>query len=426
MNSDKITCLKLLRSFSKKELDHLKELVLCRFFNSDKHVVALLNVLEKYVLRQVDFDAKMQRLIYVEVFPKLECPQNQLNIKQKNLLFSKMSILTRLMEQFLSIKAMKKDDAYRSEWLYPQLLERKQYRLYEMHIKRDKKKVVQQIQKTEDDYAQYYKTEKTILEYLYLKGKWSKEDNLPELVYNLDIYYLLSRLSVQLTSLTLKTYGRTYDFPSQESLNELLNFPAYAKHPVVMLYLACIHLLESEEHEKESNYHSLISLLEEHTEVVSRKYLIDFYKVGIYHCASTIRKGNLFYHKDMFDLYQTMNRKNLILEKGNTVSATFFKNMIMVACRVEEYDWAMEMNEYYQKYIFEEIRSSVYHFNRGSIAFHQKDFDTAHSHFMRVEKINATFYTNSRVLILKCLYEHKNTDYSQSTLTAFRTIEDLF
>lgn len=424
MKSDKFNCIKLLNSFSEKEVNYLKELVSCRFFNPDKHVVILLNVLKKHVWQQENFNAEIQRFVYEEVFSRLNRSQNQLNIKQKNLLFSKMSILTRLMEQFLSIKAMKKNDAYKSELLYPQLLERKQDKLYEMHIKKDKKKFGQQVQKTEDDYAQYYKTDKTIFEYLYLKERLPIEDNLPELVYNLDIYYLLSRLSLQLTSLTTqRAFGRTYNFPSQNIIVQLLDYPPYASHPVIIIYLTCIKLMESKADE---DYHHLLSLLEEYTIVIHKEYLIDFYKTGVSHCVYKIRSGDLSYNKNMFDLYQTMHDKNLVLEKGDIISPMFFKNMIMIACRVKEYEWATIMNDYYEKYILEEIRKSVYHFNLGTIAFHQKGFETAHGHFALVEKFDTTFYINARVLILKCLYEKKGISYSERTMTAFRSAEDYF
>jgi len=97
----------------------------------------------------------------------------------------------------------------------------------------------------------------------------------------------------------------------------------------------------------------------------------------------------------------------------------------MIACRVEAYEWALEMNEYYQQYVLKAIRHSVYHFNMGTIAFHQKDFDIAHSHFIQVEKFDLTFYTNARVLMLKCLYE-KGGDYSEHMMTALRSAEKYF
>ena len=88
------------------------------------------------VWQKKEFNGAMQKLVYEQVFSDI-ITDDQLNTKQKNLLFSKMSLLTRLAEQLLIMQKMQKKDAYKSELLYPELLERKQYRLYEKYIRKD-------------------------------------------------------------------------------------------------------------------------------------------------------------------------------------------------------------------------------------------------------------------------------------------------
>jgi len=126
----------------------------------------------------------------------------------------------------------------------------------------------------------------------------------------------------------------------------------------------------------------------------------------------------------MFDLQKIMYEKNLIAE-GSFVNAQQIKNIVTLACKVEEYDWAREALEYYKSYIRRQVRDSVYHFNLGTIAFYQKDYEAAYDKFVQVDKINTAYDTNARMLITKCLYE-KETEYSEYTMQAFRSAERFF
>jgi len=81
--------------------------------------------------------------------------------------------------------------------------------------------------------------------------------------------------------------------------------------------------------------------------------------------------------------------------------------------------------EQYRKFVRKSVRDNVYQFNIGVIAFYQNEFETAHEKFSQTDPINLIYDVNTRILILKCLYEIGSA-YHEPTMQAFRTMEKFF
>jgi len=111
-NTRPVLCIELLNTFSKKEVGDLEEVIACRYFNTDRYVIKLLDVLRKSVLNKRTFTEEVECKVYQKVFDDLPAPKRTLDKKQKGLLNAKMNVLLRLAEQFLSIETMKTHDIH--------------------------------------------------------------------------------------------------------------------------------------------------------------------------------------------------------------------------------------------------------------------------------------------------------------------------
>lgn len=418
-----LLCINLLATFSKKEIENLTALISCHYFNTDKHVIKLLEVLKKTVLHKQTHTERVECSVFQKVFNELPRPKHTLDIKQKRLLNVKMNALLRLAEQFLSIEAIRTNDIHKCELLYPTLINRDQYLLFNRHITKDKKQLNKKVVKGREEYLQSQRIEETILDYLNRTERLIKEDNLSDLTYNLDLSYLLNRLNIHVIALSRKRISpkKENDFSSIEKLNELMELSQYAKHPLIILYRSSIQLIETQDDEA---YSCLVDLLEEYSDITPREMLKIFFEVAINFCVAKIWTDREHYLQKMFNLYNAMHLKNLLIENG-FIAVNWLKNMIGVGCFAREFEWAEKMIQYYRPYINKEVRDSVCHFNYGAIAFHQKDYETAHSKFILVDKVNLNYDINARVLILKCLYEMEK-EYNEYTMTAFRSIDSFF
>lgn len=418
MKSKNSISIDLLNTLSEKEVEHLKELASCRIFNSDKYVVSLIDVLKKRVWRRKKLDSDAQKLIYEHVFSE-SIKDDQLSKKQRNQLFSKLSLITRLIEQLLIQQKMPSDDVYKYKYLYPELIKRKQYRLYEKHIKKDQQKMAKISHKTIEDYNQCIEIEESLFHYFYLKGEW-EQDNLAELVFNTDILYLHNRLKHQLNKISLENICRDkkIEIPSYTYLNKLLQIPAYQDHPIIKIYLTAVRIMETENID---DVDFLLELLKMHKDHFDRDGLAGMYRICASACVLGMNQDSLKYYNKTFEVYQIMHQSNLILE-SSFISPLNLKNVILIGCRVEAYDWALEMNEYYTPFILKEIRESIYNFNLGYIAFHQKQPELAHSYFLKVDKIDSNFNIDTRILILQCLFEKEGNNI-EHFMTSLRSTE---
>ena len=416
-------CIELLKTFSKKEIADLIHFVSCPCFNEDESMVGLLKSLRRYALNAKEFDAEVQYTVYEKTFANKSVSQYTLSNNQRSFLNAKMNVLMRLAEQFLAIQALKTNVSYKCELLYDTLLKRQQYWLLNRHLTKHKKELSQQKEKDTAYYAHQAKVEKVNFNYLHYSGQLIQEDNLPDLIFSTDLHYLLDKLELQITALSMQYLPgkKEYDLSSMKATTSLLNLPQYAGHPLIILYRANIVLMETE---SEEAYADLLLLVEQYESLVPITILKNFYTTAINYCVAQIHFGVLDYVKNMFNLYKLMDSKNLLIDNG-FISANDLKNIVTAACRVEEFVWAEEAIERYRSYLRKPIRDSVCHFNLGVIAFHRQDYEAAHNKFIQVDKIDRIYDINIRILILKCLYE-KEKEYSEPTMQAFRSAHKYF
>ena len=77
-----------------------------------------------------------------------------------------MNLLQKLAENFLAIQTMKSNEVHKYELLYPQLLDRKLFKLFERHVNKNRKLLKKQVIKDQEDYGQLYRTERKFYDFL--------------------------------------------------------------------------------------------------------------------------------------------------------------------------------------------------------------------------------------------------------------------
>lgn len=406
----------LLKSLSKSELTDLRSFVTCDYHNTDVQIVHLLEALRRNVIHKEEFDDAAQCTVYRFTFPEKAAPKKTLTSAQKGSLLTKMTFLLRLVEKFLMNEELKQNGACKTELLYPQLLQRKQFALFSRNMTRDNKTLNAKTTKGVKDYAQRFNMKAVTLDYLLQKELLIKEDNLPELIESLDIYYLINKLEFHVMCISLTNFSaqKSYDYAPMEAVSPLLNLPQYANHPLIHTYQVAADLLKNGTFEL---YEKLIELLDTHDESIADNDLSNFYEIAIGFCTKKIKKGHSKYYQQIFDLFQIMDSKNLLTE-GNFMQVGKLKNIITVSCKVREFDWAKETIEKYHTNLEKAHADNVYHFNMGLVAFYKNDFKTALSHFIRVEKFNLAYDMDCRVMLLKSHYELDG-EYDERTIRTF-------
>ncbi len=413
----------LLKSFSEKELDAFTKFMDSAYFNEDQKLVDLLKKIKRYALKAEKFTEDLQLKVYEDAFCDKPLKQTELTKKQSVFLNNKQHKLLRLAEQFLMIENFKANSNTKPEFLYPTLIDRNQINLYQRHIKNETKKLDKQIKRGIDFYNKQYKIQEARLDLLIKNGAIRKEDNYDELNYYLDAYYLVSKLNYYLGQITLKNVyqNKHYQFSSLSRISSLLSLKQYTTNLLIKIHLSNIHLIETQ---SKQAFNNLLETLVVNHSLLPSEILRIFYVNLTNYCAAQIRKGHSDYYKNLFDIYKVMDQYNLLV-LDYLIDSIILKNIINVSCVVKEFEWADKILEHHKKFIYNEFKDSVYFYNKGVIAFHEKKYVSAQDWFLKVDKINDTYELGLRIFMLQCIYETEP-DFNDATKQSFESAKQFF
>lgn len=414
-------CIELLNSFTKKEQTELKQFIQPGIFNTDRRVIDLYTELNKHVINKSDFNETIQTRIYNVVFNH-NFNIGDLRKAHKKKLNALMSALTRLAEDYLVFKFLQKKHNTKNEILYKILLEKKQIKLVTKHLKSDKKKLEGVAKKDAMYYEFVQKIEHCHFKIIHHTGLIAKKDNIKCINNNLDMYYILKKLNLWISMLSLEQIThRKFDYNGFSFIKDYINNSSIKKNPTVIVSLAMIDLLK---YKTEDNYDVLLGLLNQYEAFISNNILVGSYNIATNFCSYNIKRG-LFSHKHLLKLYQILDSKYLLLEDDGFMPVIKLKNLVAVACRTEEFKWAEQILEKYLENVNKSFRKSVYAFNCGVINFYQNKYNIALQNFIRVDDVNLVYDINCRIMMMKAHYEVDDT-YDERTLQIFRSAEKYF
>jgi len=417
-NREKIPYLvvELLESFSAKELKGLQKIVSCTYFNTDRYVLKLLEVLVKKVIHQTDINQLIQLRLYNKVFSDLPAAKKELKQKQKAILRSKISSLTRLAERFITIEALEKSDIHNYDLKLNALIEKKQYRLFLKNLR----KVENISEDKQDDFDLKYKIEEQRLNYLAKSGEWLKQDNLNEVMRSLDLRYLSTKLWNTANALAFQTRKpqHNYDF----SILQLIDNEVFAKYlngdfPLLSLQLASIQLSLKQTNNAFTHF---INLLRQSENLISKEVLEGYYTIALNFCIRMIKKGKTKFHRSIVNLYEEMDKKNLLATNVSFLER--IRSIVVHGCRANEYNWVLQKIKKYSPYIKENYRVDVENFNLGYLAFQQNNYQEAINYLLEVNNFQKSYDIDKRMLTLKSYYELEK-HYTEPTAQLFRSIE---
>jgi len=406
----------LLNSFSKQELSDFKEFSSCKYHNTDVYAYELLKFLLKKVIHKNTFEEGLQFDAVKVVFKDKAKRSKKITQQQKSFLLAKMNVLVRLAENFLCYESFKSKLEIRNPILLEQLLNKKQILLFKRNEQKVQKKLTSVKAKSILEYEEHYQIELRKLNYLHITGLLIREDNIERLNKFLDIYYILTKFQIHYSSLSLSQFSaqKKYRFSVFNDLKSLLAKPEYAENPLIKVHNISSKLLDSE---NIKYYTMLLELLQNYQSDIPKSDLRGIYLSITSFCSKKVKEGDNKYYKYVFEQFKLMNKADLVIE-NNFVQVGLLKNIVTVACKETEFNWALNMVEKYKNAIQKKYRLSVYHFNIGTIAYYKKKYDQALNHFIKVEKVNLAYDIDCRMMILKCHYE-LDEEYDERAMRRF-------
>jgi len=409
----------LLKTFTEKELISFEKLLASGYLSSNKNLSALLKILKKQALHHKSFIPQLQYDVYKTLFDK-EKIGGELQKLQSNKLNRLINDLGKLAEKFLMFERIKDTDKHNTVLLFPELNDRKQSLLYEKHLRAIEKKLSAIKKRGVEYHNECYNIQKEKGEMLFRNNALVNEDNYDVIQYHTDIKFLLEKLQYHLAEITIQSGypNKVFDFSSYEACKALFNLPQYQENPLIQLYLLNIDLVEKADND---TYNLLFDALQQYQDIIPRSFLEPFYVNLNNYCAFQIAKGKFEFYKKLMTTYEVMHSNNL-LAKNNIIDVAVLKNVVTIGCRLKEFDWANKILEENIGYVSDDIRESVFHYNKGVIEFSIHNYGSAQENFLRVGKIDEFHSIDQRVALLQCFYEiDKHYEfYTEQMIDSFR------
>ncbi len=411
--------LELLESFSAQEINQFTAFVNSKYHNTDEKLIKLLRCLKKVVAGKAVYQKAYQLKVFKTVFPEKKITASVLKHEELMLLNAKVNLLYKKAKQYLAFELLKNEDESCTSLFLESLSKKKQYRLMQRELNKEKKYLDKVSVKGSDFYTRAIRYESVLLKFYYQNNLIGKKDNLQALNAHLDLRYALDKLSITLTMHSLSRVFPTKEFDmDMDVLELLLKIPLCEKHPLVKVCQQAIRLMEIGGND---HYLELLKLLQDHASAIPTEIQNACYVVAVNFCSRQIRKGNTAYNQFLFELYKLLDKQNLLLEEGHLPLGKL-KNMVVMACKVEAYEWAMAIVEKYRPMLNSTFAQSACSFNYGLIAFYQKQYNPALRYLIRAEKTTVAYNVNARLLRLKCHYE-LDKEYDIETIRIFLNAE---
>ncbi len=402
----------ILQNFNKHEQNRCRKYLQSAFFNVSQTLVDLYDLL----IKDINKPGSEANLGKENIWKKLS-----LNPPYEDIRFRKFcSDLLKLVEDYLALGVYQENTLLQTTLLIEAVGEKKLEKLYNSVMK-DARRVSEQTKlKDADFYLAQYQIEKNYYNLTKYETKRTSKSNVEDIAKNIDLFYFSEKLRIVCEVLSRQNLA-SYDYKIS-LIDEIVNYvhsPDFEAVPPVLVYYQ-IYLLYTEP-ENEEHYHKLMTLLDEYSVFFPEEIVKDeLYMSAQNYCIKKINQGNQKFLKELFFLYQTLLKKEIIIANGE-ISPWYFRNIVVVALRLGEYLWTEDFIIKYQDFLEEDFRLNTVTYNLAQLYFYQKKYEKVIEQLQNVEYDDITYSLNSKTMLMATFYELDDIDPLFSLMESFRT-----
>lgn len=383
----------VLRALDKKEFRKYGEMVKSPFFNKNKNVIKLFGAIEPHYPA---FDNKkfLPETVYAKAFPG-----EKYNAATFKNLISDLYALT---EEFLSITGLNKKQFEKELAMLSEFRHRELYGIYENKYGKMKYALESRGVKDEDYYLDMHSL---VSDYMWYAPVMKPNTNLENHQAYLDniVYHTLIKL-VKSYTLMLHEQNQTNIHYELTMIDEALEFIGRNEknlNPTLLIFYKVTLLLKTKDLKV---YLELKELKEKHFDEINissrRRLFIHLYDF----CAYMVNfKGDDSYNKDMFEIYKEVLARKFMT--ADNLLFSDFMNIVKIACRVKEFEFAESFIRDYQSSIPQDEKQNVLDFCMGVIEYSKGDYNRALSSFSRVNFQNFLYKVQVKIFLLQVYYK---------------------
>ena len=377
------------------------------FFNQREYVAVLYDYLyECHVELRVD---PIKEQAYRRLFPETLFDHPRLRLA--------MSLLLKLIEQFLVYNKVFEDPGKSKIQLAAIYRERKLDRQFETAIKDAQEWQAKKAIRNAEYYNDLYNIQ--IEQYLYSSArKHTEELNLQEISDTIDINYLTLKLRQTCLLLSHQTVYKTeYRFGLLADVLKYIEGQGYLHIPAISVYYYCYHALVYPG--QEGYFSNLKQLIFQYGHEFPLNETRDLYLLAINYCIKRLNEGNMEYFREGLDLYKESLKNDYLLVNG-TLSRFSYNNAVAMGLRIGEYEWVEGFIHKYKEALEKPYRDNTFSFNLSRLEYERKNYNSALQLLQKVDYRDILLTLGVKTLQLKIYYELKEYDLLESHLDSMR------
>jgi hypothetical protein len=272
--------------------------------------------------------------------------------------------------------------------------------------------------KSSEHFEQKYQIEKLIYRLSEADIKRGERSNVESISDNLDYFYVSEKLKYYCLVLMQKSFVKEeYEVKLIDEITTSIKKYQLDTIPNIAIYHH-IYLLIKEKN-NEDRFYELINLLKENNMLFHQEEAYNMYSYAINFCISRINQGDSKYVKACFDLFnELINTKILFLD--GKLRAWDFKNIVVLALRLDYHGWTEDFINTYSDRLPEAFRDNAVTFNLARVYFYQKKYEKVIELLRDVEYDDVSYALGARALLLVTYYETDEIEPLYSLMESFR------
>ncbi len=246
-----------------------------------------------------------------------------------------------------------------------------------------------------------------------------KKSNIQEIIKNLDYFYLAAKLRNH-CNLLIRQHYTAYEYETLfiDEIIQHIEDVGYEDVPAISIYYNVYKLITT--NKNRAYFEKIKQQINQSIELFSDSESKDLYYFLLNFCVNKVNTGNQKYYQDLFDIYESGIDKEILLVDG-TLTEWDFKNVVVVALRLQKYSWVENFIHTKAALLDPNIRDNAVRFNQARLHFYRKDFDKVIWLLREVEFSDMSYNLSSKAMLLATYYETDEIEALLSFMKSFKT-----
>lgn len=402
----------ILANFNKYELNRIRKYITSPYFNKNKELIQLFDVLTK------ETSPEHETLSKEQVWQKIHEGENPTGYDDTRMR-KYQSDLLKLIESYLAQEIYEENPVRQAHFLVEAVARKRMIKLYKTVMKSARLISERQYFKSANFFYHQYQIEKSYYDILTHEKKRLEKTNVEAIADNLDKFYLAEKLRYYCSVLATR-FIQTHDYQLLfiDEIIAHIDKYQYADTPPIIVYYSIY--LTYKDSENDDYFSNLKNVINENIKYFPSDEANEIYTYALNFCVGKINRGHQQYLQEYFDMYQNILEDEVIDFSDEELGPYHFRNINICALRLGKFDWVEKFITKYKDQLPPELKENAISFNMAQLHFYKKEYDKVLRLLSQVEYEDFTYNLNSKVFLMKTYFELDEIEPLYSLLESFR------